>query len=650
MPSQFRWLEVWDKPECDSGTRLAPIIARDVVLDVKTDFSDRLTFSVIPRSHAASHLIVGRVVRTRFTDSDDDDEYAIQIAAPSFGTNSNMIRVVCVPWVVWILTNCGTICTYNSGGIPQYADEVPGSTAASALDILLDFLSSTRGISYITAGSVLSTDPFTFAYNDVRDGNAFLQAIAKSPVVQAEYRAFRDGASGFTIDLQRQINIGADVPVVRSRYNLRSHVPQSEATEMANALRPRGVAIDGVRRGLEEMTAKIASISSNTLTLEEDCIPYDDYLKNFYAVKDNATFGSTQIVSTTAPNQIELSSATGFSAGHKIMFRETSGENGREVTTVLRPDSIDDFGYVEKEYSPPSAVYGLRTWIEKGDFPDWSGGTSAAPDGWTAFKFGAAGGGVAVSQDSTAAHIQEGAFGAKIAEDGAVSAGAALGVGLYRNFYVHRRTGRSKFVAKCWVYFDSGAATDSGGSTVRLEVRTSAGGIPSGGQTFYAEIGPNVTDGLYQLVVTFDAAVAGANEYRLRVIMGGDPDTGTGTGPDSAISLTISAVSVFLVQGGAEIPFSAGNGSNVLRDAAILKLQTHGVPIVQHEVSLLDLSEQNTSDRITVGGNIRLVNPDLGTDEDLRVMAYRRVFRDPTASAVTLASRAQTLTQGLAAA
>jgi hypothetical protein len=186
---------------------------------------------------------------------------------------------------------------------------------------------------------------------------------------------------------------------------------------------------------------------------------------------------------------------------------------------------------------------------------------------------------------------------------------------------------------------------------IQAQILTAAGGIPSGGQEWFSRIGPGVfTDGFYPLYLAFDAEVAGANEYRLEILMGLDYlGDAAGAAVSTAAAMYISAARVYMIDEGIlNVPFYRNSGSNIMRDGAITKLGITEYPVTQHDVSLVDLSATFPADKITVGGNIRLVNPALNTDEEVRVISHRKVLRNPGESQVALASRAQTLTQRLA--
>jgi hypothetical protein len=615
-------------------------MARDIQFTYAVAGDDSLTFSVVPNTYAAGRIAEGGVIRAEFETLTDYEEYIVTGVTPASGVNANMIRVSAQAAIPYKLTHLGLIRTFTATGLPGYSGSHVFKSPATILAVITDFLDDEHGITWLDFGTVTPTLSTDYEYANVT-ALAYLLGYIRKPEIGCEWRWRRNGDVGYLIDIEPQINIGAAVPKVATAYNLRSHLAPTDVSRQANVVRPRGATVDGVRGGIEEATATITDITSLTITFEEDCVPFDGALDGQFLVNDAATFGSTAIDSSEAPNKVTLlSSVAGFAVDDVVMFRETSGESGREITSLQAPDSVALHGIIEKEYRLSSQPT-HRNWVKNADMALWSAGDTSDPDEWTTFS-GSGTGTLVKSKNTDPDFVVNGPFSLKLALTN--PSHFLRDVGARTEAFIHRREGKSTFTVVASIAI--GGVALSSVTHVRLELQGAGGVGLTGGQVNVADTALGTPVGKHVLVLPgFDAAVAGRNDYRVRILVRGD-DSNAALGGNTQFYID----SLMAVFGEVDLPFTATSFANALREGAIQQLQIAHNPVVQHEVSLLDLGAERAADVITVGGNLRIKNTVLGTDDTVRVMLYRRDPYDPAKSTVTLASRALTMTKQLAAA
>lgn len=643
MTVDFRWFEIWSEAACAGGVKLTPMRdMRDVTIGEKVDGSDMVTFSVPVGIPGTQHLIEGNVVRSRHHTPASDQEYAIIMISPSFNANSNLIRVTCIPYIIWKLRSLSEVRTYTNG-VVSYTGTLPQTTVSAALAFLISFLTTEHGISFISAGTLFSAASlFDLPYANAKPIK-FLLDLTQHAAVQCEWRWVRTLDTGFEIDIERQVNIGAAIPLVRSSFNLRAQVTQSNATEMANVLRPAGKEYgDGKRFGLEEMTFKIAAITGAgpfTLEMEENCIPYNDTYKDYFLVKQASTFSSVQIVNTIAPNFIVLSASTGFSVGHMCTLRETAGETGREPTIIYRPPSIITHKYIEQKYELPTVPW-YRNWLGNlnPQMDLWNIGETAALN-WTAL-FGSGTGTLAVSKNTDTDFILYGQYSMKLALTNPSHFLGGVGT-VSDTWFVHRRTGKSRFVVIANFFIDGAPLSST--DFIRMNLN---GADTINGHVSKVESANGIGPGLHTLILEGDAIQYNRNDYTARIFVAAD---GTAGNLGGSTQIYVDSFMVALVDlDGEEVEYTPNSHCNIIRDAAILKLESHGVPLVQQDISFVDLGDDIASTKITTGGNLRLQNPERATDELVRVMAFNKDPHDISRCSITVATLGQTFTQRVA--
>lgn len=343
----FKGLAIQTDVLCASGTTTA-YFPPDALVSCTAVLSptepETLSFA-IPRTDARlSEVVVGRVVRTRFTDSTDDVEW--DIVAIDDSSRSNVVQVTALP-ILMRLARCIVNTTSLSDGSVTFDYTGVDLQASEWLDELIFPATTAAGLTWITAGTIDSTRRFGIA-GEWSSALEVLAAIAAPGSASCEYRLRRNGTTGYYLDLVTQIGSSAATVRVRPQVNLLETARQRNAVDIATRLYPRGSTSSVSTRTMANHIWQVDSVVSGTVLQLRDVnsgvgpIAYDDQLNGLWlAPMNSTTFSSQEVTDSVASNQrVTISNTTGIVAGDWVRFFHEAGSTAQRVTSVTHPTLV----------------------------------------------------------------------------------------------------------------------------------------------------------------------------------------------------------------------------------------------------------------------------------------------------------------------
>jgi len=613
MPTLQR-LEVWSDFVAASGTRQAIIPLHAVsrlTTTERTTRDDEGTLELSLDSPGASALAVGAVVRFLFDDASFDEWRVAELVDTSRTNRLLRVQLQCPLFELGVRE--GPLSTTTSNVTALGATYIGKAPAAHVTTILA------AAPTWWTAGTITPTIPVDLTI----DGDMPLGALrklvsalrAKGVDCELDYR--RNGTSGYYVDLVTQIGSGATAVDVRSAKNLLETTRQRSLVQQASrvtTLGASGVRRSGVRATMALAFWRVASVSGSNVELRglEGCpdpVLYDDQFNGAYLEKTDGTY--TQITDTVASTQVvTVASATGVATNQWLrLVRNSSGD---DLVTVANPTAAAPL--TQATVLTLDRRTDRTNWCANPIFERWSAG---APVDWTETDTNSY---WTVAEDTTRYQ-----FGARSAKCTYVSpGGTAADVRLAMATRAVPPTGTSRtFVASVWVYRDEAASSYTQTATVRLS------------------LGATVTDTLWTALP--------ANAWtRLEVSR-----TQTGASVQAYVELRVGSVAATLVMNvGAmlveelatpQTDMVLGSDPAFALAAANRYLGIYSTTPTAYRVAFADLAAWDATafpyDGVRLGATANVRDRDLGIITAARIVELTRDWRNPTASAITAATR-----------
>lgn len=613
-------LEVWSDLECAGGARLSSI---PDVLDVEVEEAleqkdekgqDRLRVT-LPRSADAWNEINQRGV-IRLEDGGDVREWRVRDENEREDADGRLVGEVVGEGVLYDLgyrTEVLRRSEANGRVDPRF--EVNQHTPAEHLDIILGELAPyTSGApSYFSAGTIEPTDPVDMVY-DWDTPLSALRELLRRISGTAELQVRRNGSSGYLIDIVRQIGAAADTVWFAPGRNARQVRRQETAKDQGTRVHPRGADIAGAAATMASHAWRIASISTNTITFEDEILTEDGQLTGFYAEAPDGTL--LEVTASTAPDQVTVTDASGLGAGDRITFREDA--QGTELTYLESPSAVSSYGQIPKVIDrqdiPPIDVLNPNPYLDA-----W---TSGLPDGTASV-------GAPTIQESTDPQFaRHGGTSAHItADEGEGIAMAAVDV--------DPKEDRPFFTGQAALWLVSGS--------VRIELVdvTNAKTWPPG-EAQDSEITTRTGEWVERLGIRPGENFFETGTTQLHVQLIAQED---GT------ELYLDAWMLTQTEGGVETYYHS-RGSNDLWFSALDELTLHAEPIETYRVEARDLTRLDPDkwpdEELVLGADVRVRAPDLALDVASRIVARRWDPLDPRDLHVELETEEERLSRFLA--
>jgi hypothetical protein len=749
---QFVRLELWDKLQCQSGSKLAVLYTDDLsaAKDVHAiDDQESLAFTFTRYDDSGVlrpilSVLRARAIATVVWDDGSFDEWRVSLIDDGHGVGG-LVTVTANPLLL---------------DLTEGADSSTGKGLVSTTALCLR--SYSFGVQALTAGQIWDTyiipncpswvsrgnvDPSatiaTLSWDRLTPYALALQVrdTLRKMNVSCEIRLRRNGTTGYYLDLTTQIGSGASVPLFYPRTNLSSLKRRIDTTQQATRVfvtgetDPSGSAgipgrarwkVTNVDAGNKKLTLAdpnggtgpigmanqwqnlwlvrcltgrtfqiqasddaaqtvtlldlstfatdelvefrlsepetnariipndtryaISSVASNTLSLSSNPIQDDGQFVDWYAkVWTTSTPGTGSVVgtpqrissSTASTDQIVVASGSGFNNTQFVEFIQLDGAG--EI-----PSYLDHATYVQA----PATGYGMKAsdlaisselgitnlcknaWMRT-----WSN-SSNPPDGWFLVQNASPG---STSRNSNALFTRYGGF--------------SYSVDWFHNFVRTPRidpifaAGNTRLSVRAYVYFDTFTAV-GGDHSFDMKVWALTADGAGAGTFLGAVLGSNsvqpANGGGTQTKVATGAWVKmevvgmdiGLDKAPYGIAIEFSDSLATSTGK------TIAYLDTVEVYGFAANPdeshvYEFGDAT-VLHQAGNRQLVSNGAPPVAYELSIADLERQDPTvfsrNLLTLGGNVRAVDPELGVDTSVRLLRLERDILRPEASIVGLSN------------
>lgn len=391
MP-RFLGLAVQTDVRCASGAIVAFFAAADLLQcqAVLAPIAPESLVATFPRTDdRTDEIVAGRVLRTCFSEPTYDREW--DIAALEDASTEDALTVTAQPIalrmgrVLYVAADAAT-------GAPVLDVNQIGISAADAIDDYVLPALAAHGMSWVSRGTVDSTDTFDLA-GEWATALEIVRAIAEPGRANGEWQLRRNGDAGYLLDIVDAIGSSAATLRLRSEVNLLQNRRSRSLLEAATRLFPRGSEIAAVRTMADHLW-RVASVVSGTILELEDILggdgplAFDDQANGLYlAVLNSHTFASQLVSDSVASAQrVTVPSTAGITAGELCRFFVGSGANGARVTSLTNPaqaaarasGGLGDLA----EFLDRPEVRGDCNLVPNPWMRDWASG-SAPPDDWT---------------------------------------------------------------------------------------------------------------------------------------------------------------------------------------------------------------------------------------------------------------------------
>lgn len=279
-------------------------------------------------------------------------------------TSAPVVSVTCDPLIV-LLGDLGVIEDSTVGGASYMNLGFVGLPVRTALATFLLPTLVRWGVDWIELGDIEPTDRITRSWEGLTP-HALLEAVREE--TGAKYRLRHDpGNSRYLIDVKYQLGAELEVAYLREGHEIVDVSRSRNREELFTAMRPVGSQSPGA---LEKATIglglwRVSAKDGDELTLEPEgggdgpileggqfAPIYSDppsplspvlLYPGAYLEAPDGSF--VEIVSSTAPDVVELDDATAFSVDDLVRF--VADDSGTLITEVPSPSGIQAFGRVQ---------------------------------------------------------------------------------------------------------------------------------------------------------------------------------------------------------------------------------------------------------------------------------------------------------------
>lgn len=630
MPTLQR-LEVWSDFQFQSGTRQA-VIPVDHCIRLETtervERDDGGTIEISKDAPSSSSFSLGAVVRFLYSDA-TFTEWRIA-AMEDASTTARILRVTLQSPLMDLNVGAAVISS-TTNTTATLTVEYKAMTPASILALILAFCPSGW-----SAGTVTPTIPVNMVLSaalPLKGIRALVSAInAQGVACELDYR--RNGTSGYYIDLVSAIGASATTLDVRTSKNLLSTTRRRERTRYATEVVPVGTGSPKahIGRAWWECTAK----SGTTLTMAQPVtggamLAFDDQLNTArYLIDDTGARQQITDCSAGATQQIVVASAANVTVGR--WYRIAQDSTGNEMVSL------------RKAAGTAGPIYPLESndltdttnFVDNAAMRDWSG---AAPDNWTK----AASGNSTYTKTTTAGLWVYGGQSCLV-QNASLTALGSLASPLSGCYIPTTWTGYVAFSVWFRVkrYGDASAITFNGkyGNTGATSV--AMGTVNSS---------THAIDTWHRL----DKLVAITSSYTGFQKFGVELTFSTFDTSSNEAQVYVDSAQVAIVSSNSAPDFTEGSDPARLWALGNNWLTTYGSTPTSYTCSFADLGQWDPVgfpfETVTLGGTANVRDTDLSITTSGRVRELVRNWRNPLASAVTIANRPSdliTLLSGIA--
>jgi hypothetical protein len=597
-------LEVWSDYQCNAGVRVA-FLPLDHVTRLTTTTritrDDEGSLELSKDAAATASIDTGSVIRWLFSDGSFDEWRVRELEDTS--RSARMVRASLQSPLYELNVGAAVITETVSGTIDVGVD-YKSLTPAEVLASILAFCPT-----WFTAGTVTPTIPV----NVVTDGWMPLRALRelvsaiKGQGVSCELDVRRNGTTGYFLDLVTAIGSSAAAVDVRTAKNLLSTTRQRDRQKYATEVVPIGPTADGVRSTIARAYLEVTAKSAPTLTVQApvtggNVIAFDGQFDGLYLIDDA---NAKQVITNSGVDQqFDVASATNVTVGRWYRFALNS--SGDELVRVRKaPATAGPIKVLES-----SALDNTTNFFDNPSMREWAGASTDPPDNWTKTGTGI------LTRTTTVGLWIYGGKSCKI--DSQTGAASVLLNTPALSLYVPSYAVTAHF--RAWVYVTTGHATGVVrflyDSSVVSTTTTDTLAVNQWVEVSYAH--PLTTT--VGAVRTFQVQAGGLSVFGIHYL-------------DSAqVTLSTSARA-----------FTEGSNATRLLTLANQYLTAYSTVPAAYSVQFADLEGWDPTsfpyDAVTLGGTANVRDTDLGITTSGRMVDITKDWRNPLASAITVANR-----------
>lgn len=334
-------IELYSKLACDGGVKLATVagIAQCSYGRV-IDHSDTFTLRVPQDADWLASLTLRKVFRTTDEAGRVLEWFCKTIDDGRSRDSDGMVTITADPSII-ALANLGVI-SLPSGGRPQYNHGLDNATPRQYIATFAEPWLTDIGVSWIDVGTFSSDDADRLALSFERW--TLLQLVRElAKITACEIDWYRNGDTSYVLGVVPQRHSSLPLVEVRTDRNIVAIQRTRNADTLYTAIVPVGQvpSNDAEVSTLGYARWQVTAKSSNTLTLGDDPIGFDDQLNGKYALRPDATL--TEITDTVeSTQQIIVDDATGIEVDDYIEIRKNS--SGDLLEELTNPAAITSLG------------------------------------------------------------------------------------------------------------------------------------------------------------------------------------------------------------------------------------------------------------------------------------------------------------------
>lgn len=392
MP-RFLGLEVQTDVRCASGSRVAwfpaaALAACSAVLSPTEPES--LTATLSRTDPRTAEVLVGRVVRTCFSDTTYDREW--DVVELTDEATSDECTLLAHPIGLRLARKLYET-TDAATGAPVFDVNIVGVTPADAIDDYVLPTLAARGMSWVSRGTVDPTARLDLIAEQV-SALELVRLIAAPSA--AEWQLRRNGDAGYYLDLLTAIGSSAGTLRIRTAHNLMAHRRQRSGLEAVTRVVPIGPS-SGIERTIAAHLWRVAAIGTdgigNYVQLADIAggdgpIWRDGQLDGFYLASFASVAHADALLtdSRATTQRVYMASTAAFTVGQWARLQVGSGANGQRLTSLTDPlsaalPSAGGLGDLA-EFLELAELRGDCNLVPNPWMRDWTTAGSPA-DGWT---------------------------------------------------------------------------------------------------------------------------------------------------------------------------------------------------------------------------------------------------------------------------
>ena len=603
-------LEIRNGPTGSTDTSVVDIIpdVKSAVTNQEANGRESYTVEIPLLSTAWSSLVERQVLKNVMSDGTVDSEWRI-MSLKSRRVPGQLNGTINCESIKYDLNNTLVSRTESNGDVNNYF-ELYGLTPTEHLGVIL-----ADAPSHFSVGTIATSAPLDMVY----DWDNPLSAAAEIASLAGLELGVELTSTGYKVNMP--VTIGSTASKVYLRYsrNLLGVGRDSDArTNQGTRVYPRGGGDVGDRLKIAEaawLVTATSTVSATLSTADGRAIAFDNQLNALWVEEPGGT--RRQVTDSTTAQVITIASGHGISTGERVKFRTSSG--GNQLTFLDHPANIATYGTVQRVLDrqdiPP-----VDNLVEN---PFFTGTyTAGVPTNWS--KVGSV-----TFAESTSANFRK--LGGKSLHITSTIAGVGV---ISDSIAVSPSSAAPYFSVQTAIWVVSGA--------VQLQLINQGSTV----DTIFPppDDAPAVTSVVGQWVNNL--AVAGidfntlsSTALKLQVLA-----------HDAAAEWYMDAAQLTQTAGGANA-FRDGRASNALWITGNSFLADKATPRVSFSVQASDLERLHpaefTNAKLVVGGDVQVVDSDMGLDIAARIINLQRDLLHPGNSQITLSNRPEDMS-GLA--